>query len=48
MFNLKITELNIPQVADPRDNLVISCKYDMNGQKLYSVKWYKDEQEFYR
>ena len=24
------------------------CKFDMEGDILYSVKWYKDDLEFYR
>ena len=24
------------------------CDYKLNGEKLYSVKWYKDNIEFYR
>ena len=27
---------------------VLSCAYDLEGSELYSVKWYKDGQEFYR
>ena len=27
---------------------VLSCAYDLEGCELYSVKWYKDGQEFYR
>ena len=27
---------------------VIQCSYDLEGSELYSVKWYKDGQEFYR
>ena len=24
------------------------CDYDLGGETLYSVKWYKDDKEFYR
>ena len=24
------------------------CEYDLHGEPLYSIKWYKDQQEFYR
>ena len=26
----------------------LSCLYDMEGEQLYSVKWYKDDHEFFR
>lgn len=32
-----------------KDNTVnLECHYDMEDEKLYSVKWYKDGHEFYR
>ena len=27
---------------------IIKCSYDLEGSKLYSVKWYKNGKEFYR
>ena len=24
------------------------CEYDLGGEPLYSIKWYKDQEEFYR
>ena len=30
------------------DKAVLSCNYDLEGEDLYSVKWYKDGNEFYR
>lgn len=26
----------------------MECHYDLDGEALYSVKWYKDGNEFYR
>ena len=26
----------------------LKCNYDLDGSKLYSVKWYKNGEEFYR
>lgn len=30
------------------DNANLACSYDMEGDSLYSVKWYKGRREFYR
>ncbi|GLG99577.1 Uncharacterized protein GBIM_06013 [Gryllus bimaculatus] len=43
-----IRELFVPAVADMREPVTLWCRYDLAGARLYSVKWYKDDQEFYR
>ncbi|KFM79693.1 hypothetical protein X975_22581, partial [Stegodyphus mimosarum] len=45
---LKISSFEVPSLLVPGDSAYLTCLYDMGGEKLYSVKWYKDEQEFYR
>lgn len=30
------------------DNVLLACHYDMQGDVLYSIKWYKGRREFYR
>ena len=27
---------------------MLECQYDMEGDRLYSVKWYRNGKEFYR
>lgn len=44
----KITEVSIPKYTDLRRTVQMSCKFDITRGKLYSVKWYKDEFEFFR
>ncbi|XP_069674525.1 uncharacterized protein [Periplaneta americana] len=45
---LKLLSLNVPSTADIFYPVTLSCKYDLEGVNLYSVKWYKDDSEFFR
>ncbi|XP_055906579.1 uncharacterized protein LOC129941848 [Eupeodes corollae] len=48
VYGLFVTDINVPEIVDFRDNVTLSCSYDMSGHTLNSVKWYKDENEFFR
>ncbi|XP_078052143.1 uncharacterized protein LOC144478253 [Augochlora pura] len=46
---IKLLKLEVPSIADPRwDKVALRCEYDLAGKDLYSVKWYKDGNEFFR
>lgn len=45
---LKLLKLDVPRWADLRSSVTLNCQYDTGGDRLYSVKWYKDEHEFFR
>lgn len=45
---LKMLKLDVPQWADLRYPVTLNCQFDTGGDSLYSVKWYKDEHEFFR
>ena len=40
--------LKVPSTTDIYEPVTLSCEYDLQGGNLYSVKWYKDEIEFFR
>ncbi|KAG8296155.1 hypothetical protein J6590_063890 [Homalodisca vitripennis] len=44
--SLRLTEVIVPPYVDIHKDITICCKFDTDGEKLYSVKWYKDELEF--
>ncbi|KAK8394089.1 hypothetical protein O3P69_006356 [Scylla paramamosain] len=46
---VRITELDVPAVALEGDDVHLRCDYeDEGGSSLYTLKWYKDDQEFFR
>jgi hypothetical protein len=43
-----MVNLTVPPTTDIYEPVTLSCEYDLQGGNLYSVKWYKDESEFFR
>ncbi|XP_065211370.1 uncharacterized protein LOC135839312 isoform X2 [Planococcus citri] len=46
--SLRDVVVDIPAAVTPGETVVMTCTYDLEGDDLYSVKWYKGRQEFYR
>ncbi|XP_049764328.1 uncharacterized protein LOC126092649 [Schistocerca cancellata] len=47
-WSLRLVEVRIPMHTVLHQNARLECHYDLEGESLYSVKWYKDGREFYR
>ncbi|XP_050294116.1 uncharacterized protein LOC126734502 isoform X2 [Anthonomus grandis grandis] len=45
---LKWVRVNVPQFRIPGETAQLQCEFDLGNDTLYSVKWYKDHEEFYR
>ncbi|RZF40171.1 hypothetical protein LSTR_LSTR012414, partial [Laodelphax striatellus] len=45
---LKVTDFMVPRHADKGSSVVLKCDFTLGQGKLNSVKWYKDEMEFFR
>eukprot|EP00090_Calanus_glacialis_P009575 TRINITY_DN17962_c0_g1_i1.p1 TRINITY_DN17962_c0_g1~~TRINITY_DN17962_c0_g1_i1.p1 ORF type:complete len:290 (-),score=26.18 TRINITY_DN17962_c0_g1_i1:223-1092(-) len=45
---IRLTETQLPSHAIRGEDVILQCSYDMEGDKLYSVKWYRNGKEFYR
>jgi len=45
---IRLTESLLPSHAIRGEDVILQCSYDMEGDKLYSVKWYRNGKEFYR
>ncbi|RWS30230.1 hypothetical protein B4U80_10829, partial [Leptotrombidium deliense] len=46
--NLKIVKFEVPRTVGEGSDVTLICKYELQGDKLYSVKWYFNSIEFYR
>ncbi|XP_044751233.1 uncharacterized protein LOC123311392 [Coccinella septempunctata] len=47
-LSLRLTNMTAPLIQDPRESMGLFCEFDMGGEDLYAVKWYKDDHEFFR
>ncbi|XP_035207420.1 uncharacterized protein LOC118182209 [Stegodyphus dumicola] len=45
---LRLVSLHVPTKVVVGDEIKLSCGYDLEGDTLYSIKWYRDEIEFFR
>ena len=46
--SLSMQGLNVPNQLILGQSASLRCMYDLEGSKLYSVKWYKNGEEFFR
>lgn len=46
--SLKLESVNVPTVIQNGETAVMTCPYILQDDKLYSMMWYKDHEEFYR
>ena len=46
--SIRLTRTLLPSHAILGEDVVLECGYDMEGDRLYSVKWYRNGKEFYR
>ncbi|KAJ2945883.1 hypothetical protein O0L34_g4789 [Tuta absoluta] len=44
----EISQVAVPLYADPRRAAELSCHFQMDDQRLHSVKWYRDMNEIFR
>ncbi|XP_037772671.1 LOW QUALITY PROTEIN: uncharacterized protein LOC119568285, partial [Penaeus monodon] len=47
-LSLRIRNFEVPLHVPRGDRAVLKCEFDLQGERLYSVKWYKGGREFFR
>ncbi|CAG9862715.1 unnamed protein product [Phyllotreta striolata] len=45
---LKEMKINVPEAALSGDTVTLACDYNLEEVALYSIKWYWNDEEFYR
>ncbi|XP_039291969.1 uncharacterized protein LOC111049365 [Nilaparvata lugens] len=45
---LRGVEMVLPAAVSPGDTATLICRYDLEGEPLYTLKFYKGREEFYR
>lgn len=45
---LKIIRVTVPSYRVRGQTTILECEFNLEDDKLYSVKWYRDNEEFYR
>ncbi|KAL0271275.1 UNVERIFIED_CONTAM: hypothetical protein PYX00_008416 [Menopon gallinae] len=48
VHGLKLLRVAIPQFVAKGETATLRCEYKLENDRLYSVMWYKDHEEFYR
>ena len=45
---VKNITMTLPEAVAQGDTVTLRCDYDLEQQNLYSIKWFRDESEFYQ
>lgn len=48
VVGLKAMVLRVPEAIRAGSTVTLGCDYDLENTPLYSVKWYRGDEEFYR
>lgn len=40
--------IHVPEAVRTGESVTLSCEYDLESAALYIIKWFRNEEEFYR
>lgn len=46
--SIKLLRIVVPPYRLRGDQAILECHYELEGDSLYAVKWYKENEEFFR
>lgn len=46
--SLKLPRVHVPHYRFEKEEALLECDYELGSARLYAVKWYKDNEEFFR
>lgn len=46
--SLRMLHVSVPQYPEVGQSVELLCQFELQGEKLYTVSWYKDFNELYR
>ncbi|ENN76657.1 hypothetical protein YQE_06836, partial [Dendroctonus ponderosae] len=46
--SLKDVRVTVPEAVRMRETITLQCAFDLEGEPLYTVKWYKGSKELFR
>lgn len=46
-MSVKILHIDVPRYVRVHDTIKLSCTFDLEGQDLYSLTWWKGKHQFY-
>lgn len=41
-------DIKVPEAVRVGDTVTLACDYDLEQVALYTIKWYRNDEEFYR
>lgn len=45
---LRAMQIRVPEAARAGSTVTLACDYDLEQAALYTIKWYRGDEEFYR
>lgn len=48
MRGLRDMHIKVPEAVRVGDSVTLACDYDLEQVALYTIKWYRNDVEFYR
>lgn len=48
MTALRNMQIKVPEAVRVGDSVTLACDYDLESVALYTIKWYRNDEEFYR